>query len=486
MRKLSIISIAASLLFVNCTKNLSSLNEDPKHATTAVPNALFTQGELNFANQYSTTSVSEAPFRVISQEWTEYTYTYEANYNISNYNSPGGWWTNLYVNTIHNLEQAKAGYNSQIGPPARQRNSEDIADLLEVYSYYMLVATYGDIPYSQAENTSNPFPAYDDAKTIYTDLLLRVDSCIAGMDPTQSAMGAADLVYGGDVGQWLAFAASLKLKMAMLLADSDPATAKTKVNEAIATGVFQSNADNALFAFDAASPTNSNPVWNAISFSGRHDFLPTNFLVNQMMAWNDPRVPLYFTPVTAGFVGGVPGNTNSSGYGSDTYSDFSAPLYDPTLAGDLLDYAQVEFYLAEAAARGFTADLPATHYNNAVTASIEFWGGSATDAATYLAQPGVAYATAAGDYKQIIGYQEWIADYNMNWDSWTTIRRLGQPNVNVLNPPAQPATGFPVRYTYPPNEATSNSVNYSAAVANIPGKMDVVTALLFWEIQYPF
>jgi len=33
----------------------------------------------------------------------------------------------------------------------------------------------------------------------------------------------------------------------MLLADVDPATASTKVNEAITTGVFQSNSDNALF-----------------------------------------------------------------------------------------------------------------------------------------------------------------------------------------------------------------------------------------------
>ncbi len=487
MRKLSILSIVASLLFVNCTKNLSSLNEDPKHLTTPSANPLFTQGELSLADVVTTTSVSIAPFRVLSQEWTENQYTYEANYNFSAYDAPSGFWNNLYVNVIHNLEQAKAGYNAAILPPDQQRNSLIIADLLEVYAYHMLVATYGDIPYSQAEQTSIPFPAYDDQKTVYADLLHRVDTCIAGLSSTSNtAMGGADLIYGGDVSKWLKFAASLQLKMAIFLADVDPTTATSEIQAAISTGVFTSNADNALFSFDVSNPAYSDPVWNAIQFSTRHDFGPTNILINTMLGWNDPRVPEYFTNYPVGsstYKGLVPGATN--GYGP--FSDFAGGLnsgvnlYDPALPGDLLDYSQVEFYLAEASARGFIADLPATHYDNAITASIEFWGGSAGDAATYLAQPAVAYPTAAGPWQQKIGFQEWIADYNNNWDSWTVIRRIHNPDVNTLNPPVSPATGYPIRLTYPPNETTSNSINTAKAVADLPGGLDVVTAKLFWE-----
>lgn len=202
-----------------------------------------------------------------------------------------------------------------------------------------------------------------------------------------------------------------------------------------------------------------------------------------MTGWNDPRVPFYFQDYPKGsgkYVGGIPGAPNSYG----KYSDLGTQLYDPTLPGDILDYPEVEFYLAEAAERGFISGGSATaaiHYNNAVTASIEFWGGSASDAATYLAQPSVAYATAAGPWQQKIGYQEWIGFYNRNWDSWTCIRRLGYPDINVVNPSTVPASTFPLRFYYPPNEQTSNSVNWAAAVAKIPGGKDVVTAKLFFE-----
>lgn len=491
MKKLSIFTIAVSVLFASCVKNMSTtLNVNPKGSQTANAEGLFTDGELAFVNTYNTTSIAVAPFRVISQEWTENTYVYEANYNFAAYNAPGGFWQNEYVNTIHNLDLAKQAFpNNWGGTAAGLRSSLDITDLLEIYSYYMLMATYGNIPYTQAEDPSIPFPVFDDAKTVYADLLSRVDTCIAGLETNDgTAMGSADLIYGGDAGAWLKFAASLKLKMAMLNQFNDPTTTATKVNEAITTGVFTSNNDNALFDYDAGSPTNSNPIWQALYYSGRHDFGPSQFLVNTMSGLNDPRMPDYFTEYQGAYVGAQAGNPKDS-YGA--YSDFccvvgNTNLYSPSLEGDILDYAEVEFYLAEAAAHGFiTTGVtdPATHYNNAVTASIESWGGTAGDATTYLAQPTVNYNTlkATESWQMIIGYQEWIANFNRNWDSWTDIRRLGQPNIDVVSPPKSPNGNFPLRLYYPPNETTSNPQNTAKAVAALPGGQDVVSAKLFWE-----
>ena len=491
MKRLSIIAIAASVLFANCTKDPSeTLNVDPKSANSATANGLFLDGELNLVNSYNTTSISVAPFRVISQEWTENTYVYEANYNFAAYNAPGGFWNSLYVNTIHNLDLAKQ--NWPVGWPGtagQLRNNIIVCDLLEIYSYYLLMSTYGNIPYTQAEQSSLPFPKFDDAATVYADLLTRVDTCIAGLDITQTAMGSADQIYQGSTPAWLKFAASLKLKMAMLNYAHDPTTAGTKINEAIGTGVFGSNADNALFTYDPASPTNSNPIWNALFYSGRHDFGPSQFLVDTMVSWTDPRLPFYFTEYQGAYVGGAPGNPGDS-YGG--YSDFcciagNQLLYSAAFPGDILDYSEIEFYKAEAAALGLItngANTPALYYDSAITASIEAWGGSAVSAAAYLAQPQVDYATALatdGSWQQVIGYQEWIANFNRNWDSWTDIRRLGQPNINAVSPPASPASLFPLRLYYPPNETTSNGANTATAVAALPGGLDVVTAKLFWE-----
>jgi hypothetical protein len=491
MKKISIVLLsAATLLAAGCQKNMSAvLNQDPKSAPSALGTALFTQGEFALANTITTTSVSTAPFRVISQEWNENEYEYESDYNLTYYNSPGGFWNNLYVNTIHNLDLAKVNYPSQYwATPGDLSNSYIITDLLEIYSYYMLVSTYGNIPYSQAENDTIPFPVFDDAKTVYEALLTRIDTCIAGLDVTQGAMGSADLIYSGSTVEWLKFAASLKLKMAMLNATNDPTTTMTKVNEAIGAGLFTSNADNALFDYDPASPTNSNPIWQAIEYSGRHDFGPGGLLVSTMNGWNDPRLPFYFTQYQGAYVGGLAGDPGNS-YGS--YSDFcclanATYLYSPSLMGDILDYEEVEFYLAEAQAQGLVTGganptAAAANYDSAITASIEFWGGTAAQAATYEAQSTVAYSTAAGNWQQVIGYQEFIANYNKNWDSWTDERRLGQPNINVVSPPQGAATSFPLRYTYPPNETTSNPTNTAAAVAALPGGIDALTATLFWE-----
>jgi hypothetical protein len=489
MKKISIYIIsAATLLAAGCTKNMSdTLNQDPKQTTTGIASALFLQGELNLVNTYNTTSVGVAPFRVISQEWNENSYEYESDYNLSYYNSPGNFWNQLYVNTIHNLNLAKQNFPADNigGTPGELQNDLVITDILEIYAYYMLVATYGDIPYSQSELDSIPFPKYDDAKTVYADLLTRIDTCIAGLDVTQGAMGSSDQIYGGSTPAWLKFAASLKLKMAMLNAVNDPATTTTKVNEAISTGLFASNGDNALFSYDPSSPGNSNPIWQAIEYSGRHDFGPGGLLVSTMNGLNDPRLPFYFTQYEGAYVGGVAGNPNNAYQG---YSDFccaatSTYLYSPSLPGDILDYAEVQFYLAEAAAQGFISggSAPSVYYNNAITASIESWGGQASDAATYLAQPSVAYATAGSTWQQVIGYQEFIANYNRNWDSWTAERRLGQPNINVVSPPQGASTSFPLRFTYPPNETTSNPTNTAAAVQDLPGGVDALTAKLFWE-----
>ena len=212
-----------------------------------------------------------------------------------------------------------------------------------------------------------------------------------------------------------------------------------------------------------------------------------------MLGWNDPRLPDYFTLVDTGsnsevYLGGQAGNPNNS---HGKYSDFccqanASNLYSASLMGDILDYEEVEFYLAEAQAQGLISGSPnplaaAANYDSAITASIEFWGGTAAQATTYLAQPSVAYSTAGSSWQQVIGYQEFIANYNKNWDSWTDERRLGQPNINVVSPPQGAATNFPLRFTYPPNETTSNPTNTAAAVAALPGGVDALTATLFWK-----
>jgi hypothetical protein len=482
MKKLLFTLLCVTLLFSDCKKDIQSLNANTKAATTVPATSVFLYGEKQLSDFMCSTGVGTNIFREFAQSWAETTYTTESRYVLTAYNAPTNAWATLYQVIINNFQQTKLllpATNTSGG--AVLRNELIVTDLLEIYAYNVLVTTYGNIPYSQAENRNIPFPKYDDSKTVYNDLLTRIDTCIAGINTSAGSFGAVDQLYKGDMVSWKKFAATLKLKMAMLIADEDLATSTKKVKEAIATGVFTSNSDNALFAYQSSPTGNTDPIWQALVNSSRRDFVPAALMVNTLQGWNDPRLGLYFGKASDGtYKGGIAGGGNS--YVS--LSPFSPQLLAATYPCDMLDYSETQFILAEAAERGMSPGGTAeSYYNAGVTASVQFWGGSATDAATYLTQPTVAYSTATGNYKQKIGYQKWIALANRGYDAWTEIRRLGYPDINTVSPPTGAISQLPLRFYYPTTEQTSNAINWADAVkTQFGGSNDAVSGKLFWML----
>ena len=61
-------------------------------------------------------------------------------------------------------------------------NKLAIIELLTVYSYQNLVDIFGDVPYTEALDINNIAPKYDDAATIYADLITRIDAALAKLD----------------------------------------------------------------------------------------------------------------------------------------------------------------------------------------------------------------------------------------------------------------------------------------------------------------
>lgn len=479
MRKL-IFLFAAAITAQSCTKNITGLNTNPEASTTAPSASVFLSGEKALVDIYTADSWSSAPFRVIAQVWTMNTYNNIAHYQFATDNPMGGWWTAIYANALTNLSQAKSLYAGDVPDTNLRRNDYIITDILEVYAYSLLVNTFGNVPYSQALDRSIPFPAYDDAKTIEYDLIHRLDTAIAGLNTAYGSFGANDQLYRGNTASWKKFAATLKLKLALVIADVDASTAAAKAQEAITAGVFTDSTTDAKLPYDASAVVNSNPIWqDLISNKNLLYYSPSTYFITTLKNWNDPRLPLLFTTdPNGGYSGGIAGAGNTG----TTLSSFAARWLSPTFPGDILDYSETEFLLAEAAERGIPVTGTAeAHYNSAITASILSWGGTTAEAQIYLAQPAVAYATAAGAWRQKIGYQKWLAFANRNWDAWTEIRRLGYPDLDVVSPPIGANGNLPLRLTYPPAEQTSNPTNWSAAVKALPGGQDVLSAKLFWQ-----
>jgi hypothetical protein len=448
-----------------CKKDFEKLNTNPKLFPTVPGATLVTQAERQLSSAVTTSSVNNNVFRLVEQQWQETTYNDESLYNFDTRNINRQMWNSLYRDVLNNLQLAKGIIPTDVSvPDAAKANSIAIVDILQVYSFYYLVTTFGDCPYTQAFDPKNNFPKYDDAATIYKDLLKRLDADIAALNGTAS-LGAADIIYGGSVAKWKKFAYSFKLKMGMTIADYDAALAKTTVAAAVAGGVFAAPADNATFAYLSATP-NTNPVWVDIIQSGRFDYVANATIAAALNLTKDPRASKYFKALDA--TGNVLGAPPGSKANYDSFSHVSDIVTAPTAPGLLLDNAEVQFYLAEAVTKGFITTGTATdYYAKGVQASFTYWG--AGDATAYLVLNPYTAANLAN--------QKWLANYNRGWDAWIETRRLDLP---VLYKPATGAfSDFPVRFKYPVDEANVNGTNYAAAAAAIGG--DVVTTKLFFD-----
>jgi len=469
--------ISVLVLAASCA-DLNSLNNDPKKASSVPGEMLFSSAEKNLYDIMTTNDVNRNVFRLLAQQQAQVTYIDESRYDLGTRNIPQAFWQALYRDILKDVSTGKKliAADSALLPADAiiKSNKLAIADILEVYTYYVLVTCYGNIPYTETMDFNKLDPKFDDQKTVFYDLLDRLKADVTKLDVSQGSFGTADLIYKGDVATWIKFANSLRLKMGLVIANTDLPKAVEVVNDA-ATNVFTSNADNAVLKYLTSEP-NTNPIWVDLVKSKRKDYVITSTLLNPMNATNDPRRPFYFSAVTPGvYKGGEYGAGN-------VYASFSH-VSDKVLAPDfealLLDYEEVEFALAEAAARGGFAvtGTAQEHYDKAITASITYWGGTPAAAATYIAQPTVNYATLTGSWQEKIGLQKYIALYNRGYEAWTEWRRLDYP---IFTPPADITyDNIPVRLTYPVSEQNLNKTQYEAAATAIGG--DKLTTKLFWD-----
>ncbi len=472
MKNKYIVVLMLLTLLASCTKNFEDFNTDDKNPPVVTGEMLFSNGVKNLADQLTTPNVNLNIFNLWAQYWTETTYTDEANYDIVNRTIADNTFRVIYRDILKDVAAGKELMGMEEVTTVNSQSDIDqkvlIADLVEAYTYQILVDIFGDVPYTNAIDIENISPAYDDAAGIYADLITRVKNDINGLSGMTN-LGDADPIYGGDADAWKKFGYSLLVKLGITIADVNETLAKQTIEDAYA-GAFTSSAENALFPYLGSSP-NANQIYAELVLTGRKDFVGANTLVDAMNALDDPRLPSYFTTISGNYIGGEYGE--SSPYAQ--YSHVAASVLDPTFPGYMLTYDQVLFYLAEAAARGWSVGGTADElYAEAITASFDLW--NAGDATDYLAKPEVAFDVA--NYKELIGTQSWIAFYTRGLEGYTQWRRLDSPAFNIA-PTITAVEEIPTRFTYPINEQTLNKTNYEAASDKIGG--DELTTHIFWD-----
>lgn len=479
MKKYIIIALTLGLIWSCDDDKYARLNENPKQSEEVPADYLFTSSIETLGDQMASPNVNVNIFRFVDQYLTATTYLQEPNYQIRDRNIPEYQWTNMYTNILNDLENAKAnvqdGIVNSTGDLTQEQKDARIAQIsvLEVYVWQVLVDTFGDIPYTDAINVlEDTAPAYDDAATIYESL---IEEMKANNDKlaTQGFGAASDKIFGGDMGKWQKFSNSLLLRLGMRLSDVNETLSQDAVNTAVGNGVFDSNDDSALIEF-GANPPNTNPLWEDLVQSGRSDYVVANTIVNKLNDLEDPRRQAYFDDNLDGaYDGGTYG-------GSNTYSEYThigSMFREPTHPGILMDYAEVEFLLAEAAEEGgYSVSGTQGHYEAGIEASIKYWGGSQSDADDYMTQSDVAFDGTNAN--ELIATQFWIAMYDNPFQGWYVIRKFDAPDTNL---PAATEAPLPLRYTYPINEQNLNKDNYDDAASAIGG--DTQQTPLFWDVN---
>lgn len=452
-----------------CNDELEEINRNPNASENPQPAFLLSAAQYHSANLYwgSTTNYNSTLLWV--QHWAKIQYTEPDCYNVDNADFVTTWNTG-YSSLIADLQTI-------IESPLSNDNYRAVATVWRSWVYLLLTNLYGDVPYT--EFGTSVTPAYDSQEDILRGLLTELEEADSRLNPSGEAI-EGDLIYGNDIARWKKLAKSLRLRIALEIADRDESTARNLIGTLYAqrSELISSNNDIAQFVFTVS------PQWNpwASAFSTRDDQRVSKTIVDRLQGWNDPRLPYYAAlPAESenGLYAGAANGLSADAANNQGFNKTSRPgayFLTDTAPAVFYTYAEVLFIYAEAAARGWIQADAESLYQAAIRASLGQFGISETDIEAYLQQPDIQYDSAR--WYESIGWQKWIAYYGQGPDAFTDWRRLGYPQLEA-GPNTVLAVGeLPRRFYYPNTEQSLNGANYQAAVAH-QGADEITTRLWF-------
>ncbi len=180
------------------------------------------------------------------------------------------------------------------------------ADILKCVVGAYLTEKYGDIPFSEAVlgRTGNIFPKFDTQKEVYEAMFAMLDNAVTILsDPNSKGLPENhDVLFKGDKTKWIKFANSLKFRLMVHSYDAFKKAGKDLAPDMqkIAAGnlYMGATAENASIGFVGSYDGDSwflQTKWG----TGNEFFeqKPTKYLIDQMVALDDPRMYVIFAPV---------------------------------------------------------------------------------------------------------------------------------------------------------------------------------------------
>lgn len=388
-----------------------------------------------------------------------------------------------------------------------------MAKIIKVEAMHRVSDIFGPIIYTKYRQVNADLSVdFDSQEEAYNAFFADLNEAIGILTPKASQTGSAtfvksDLVYAGNIGKWVRFANTLRLRLALRIVKANPAKAKTEGEAALANGagLLNSNADNFNIALGSNHPLNvMNNEWGDVRLGAPVECI--------MGGYTDPRLPKYAEPAVdaavAGEFKGIREGINIDA--KSRYGDYSKLTTFSNFA-QMMTCAEASFLKAEAAMRGWAGSGAAqANYEEGIQRSFDQY--SLGSAATYISNdvlkakpyvdpkavtPGqndvlsgspnlstitIKWDNEASDEAKLerIITQKWIAMYPDGQEAWSEFRRTGYPKLFpvVINNSGGKITGFIRRINMPSAEV--NNPSLKKAIETLGGP-DNGNTRLWWD-----
>jgi hypothetical protein len=511
----SYILLSALTTLLSCKKDFNEVNTDPIGKSSTTANQLLAPALVNIL------SANMVRNRAFNNELMQVTVDIsDAEGRVFRYDVRRSWgdspWNNFYpeLTNLHDI------YTIANQPATLNSSYKGISLITQAWAFQILTDVYGDVPYSQANlgKEGNLEPAYDKQKDIYLDLFNKLEEANKLLAEGTAIIKTGDPVYQGDVNKWRRFGNSLYLRLLLRVSGKSEVSAQAiaKIKEIADTNranypIMEDNTHTAKILWNGTNSSTavySSPFMinvRAVDYRGP---AITNFFLGNLTNWADPRISASYGVNgynRFGIAGGPAGLIGvPSGYDTGTsvikqsyfYSDAqnaAITLQTDPYTGIIMNCAEVDFILAEAAAKGWISGTGEAYYIKGIADALNYWlptkftSVSDPTLISYINGADIAWNnnlplnnTTPGtpSKMELIQLQKYYAMFLVDYQQWLEYRRTGHP---FLPKGTGLANGgrMPARLNYPLVSQSTNPTGYRAAVA-AQGADDINT-LVWWQ-----
>ncbi|MFY9153625.1 MAG: SusD/RagB family nutrient-binding outer membrane lipoprotein [Prolixibacteraceae bacterium] len=502
MKKISMI-LSLVLLLSSCDKFLD-INENPNYPTDVSDELLLTSSIAAVTNVYA------ADWGLIGSFWSQHwaqnntssqykiyeSYAISSNTNVIERSYRAMFVDGLSDNEIF-LKKVEANENW---------GAYLMGAVIKAYGFQYLVDMYGNVPYSEAflgAEKLNPVIDKGDKvyESIYNLLKTALSKDVSKFVPENYELN--DIIFQGNIGDWAAFAQSLRLRILLRQFSANTAFATSEITQLLADmeagDIYLLDKDAAVTNFEDAD-SKSNPLYE----SDQRQLNTTNNLkacatfTSYLGANADTRIESLFRPVAGNYYGLVPGSYNVPSTEFEAPTLIASPILTATMPVYWMTYAESELLIAEAYLRLGNVEMAKAYYESGVTESFSRMGAEMGDLLT-----GVYAFPETGFNNQLkaIIMQKWVdaADGGRGLESHIERVRTGYPEESTIS--SQIYTGYilpdnyipgtliyskkgttggilPRRFPYPDSELNFNS---NAAEYKALSDADVILQKVWWN-----